>query len=160
QIKRITCNFSFHLDEKAYDTNVRVNSRLEPAGCLGDLGWYCIRFALWAMRWQLPRLVTGRILTHRSSSHSRSPVPSDFWAELSFDTELSASFYCSFIAGYQNWVHVSGTKGQLRVADFVHPQSDLETVFEVNGRMVRVKSGSGQAAKASAVAQQTKMIRN
>ena len=35
--------------------NIRVNGALEPAGCLGDLGWYCIRFSLWAMNWKLPR---------------------------------------------------------------------------------------------------------
>ena len=152
QVKRITSNFSFHLAENAYDTNIRVNSRLEPAGCLGDLGWYCIRFTLWTMGWRLPREVTGRILSKRGAVQSRPQVPVDFSAELIFDDDTSAGFYCSFIAGYQNWVHISGTRGQLRVADFVHPRGDLETAFEVNGSMVRVK--------AAAVTQQSKMIRN
>ena len=160
EVKRITSNFSFHLAENAYDTNVRVNSRLEPAGCLGDLGWYCIRFTLWAMDWRLPREVTGRILAKRGAVQGRPQVPVDFSAELIFDDEKSAGFYCSFIAGYQNWVHVSGTAGQLRVADFVHPQGDLETGFDVNGSMVRVKSGGGRSVKATAVTQHARMIRN
>jgi predicted dehydrogenase len=159
QVKRITSNFSFHLAETAYATNVRVNSRLEPAGCLGDLGWYCLRFTLWAMGWRLPREVTGRILTERGAARGRPGVPVDFSGELIFDDDTSASFYCSFIAGYQNWVHVSGEKGWLRVADFVHPRGVLETGFEVNGETMRVKSG-GKRTKAAAVAQQTRMIRN
>jgi predicted dehydrogenase len=160
RLKRITSSFSFRMAENVYDTNVRLNSRLEPAGCLGDLGWYCIRFALWAMQWKLPRAVTGHILSERGSNRSPSPVPTDFSAELTFDDDTFMSFYCSFMAGYQNWVHVSGEKGQLRVADFVHPVNNLESTFEVNGRVVRVKSGGGKRAKAGAVAQQTNMIRN
>jgi len=159
-VKRIMSSFSFHLAEKVYDTNVRVDSRLEPAGCLGDLGWYCIRFALWVMRWQLPREVTGRILSLRGAAGSPSPVPADFSAELIFDDDTSAGFYCSFIAGYQNWVHISGTRGQLRVADFVHPLSDVEPAFEVNGSMAQLKNRGGKRLKAAALSQQSAMIRN
>ena len=55
QIKRIVAQFSFPGSEEFFRKNIRVNAALEPAGCLGDLGWYDIRFALWAMNWQLPR---------------------------------------------------------------------------------------------------------
>jgi len=160
RIKRITSSFSFRMAENVYDTNVRLNRRLEPAGCLGDLGWYCIRFGLWAMKWKLPLAVTGHILSERGSSRNSSPVPTDFSAELIYDDDTSMNFYCSFMAGYQNWVHVSGEKGQLRVADFVHPVNDLESTFEVNGREVRVRSGGGKRVQSGAVAQQTNMIRN
>jgi len=160
RIKRIMSNFSFHLAEDQFPTNVRMNSRLEPAGCLGDLGWYCIRFILYVMHGQLPREVTGRILSRHGASRNHSPVPMDFSVELIFNDDLSAGFYCSFIAEYQNWVHLSGTKGQLRVDDFVHPVNDLETAFEVNGRTIRVKAGDGKRARAETVAQQTNMIRN
>ena len=160
RIKRIMSNFSFHLGEDRLPTNIRVNSRLEPAGCLGDVGWYCIRFALYALHGRLPREVTGRILSQRGGDRSPSPVPTDFSAELIFDDDTSAGFYCSFIAEYQHWVHVSGTKGWLRIDDFVHPVNDLETTFEVNGRTIRVKAGDGKRARAETVAQQTNMIRN
>src|SRR5204863_7317676 len=75
EIKRIMSAFSFHMDEKTFDQNVRVHSGLEPAGCLGDLGWYCIRFMLWTMRWKLPREVSGRILSQRGSRNSPGQVP-------------------------------------------------------------------------------------
>jgi predicted dehydrogenase len=162
EIRRLMSAFSFHMDEKGFDANVRVDSRLEPAGCLGDLGWYCIRFALWTMNWRLPREVTGRILSARGSRNSPSPVPVDFSAELIFDGGASAGFYCSFLSDYQNWVQISGTKGSLRLADFVHAQSDHEPAFELNRNEIRVKCCDCQAEHnpAGAVAQQVQMIRN
>ncbi|MGH7976091.1 MAG: Gfo/Idh/MocA family protein, partial [Limisphaerales bacterium] len=137
QIKRITSNFSFRMAENVYGTNVRINSALEPAGCLGDLGWYNIRFTLWAMNWKMPREVRGRILSERRARKNLAPVPVDFSAELIFDEKTSASFYCSFTAQYQNWVHISGTEGQLRIDDFVHSANDPEPVFQLNQKEVR-----------------------
>ena len=120
QLKRIMSVFTFATAEEFFGANIRVHSQLEPAGCLGDLGWYCIRFALWAMNWQLPREVTGRILSQRGNRLSPAPAPTDFSGELIFNDETSAGFYCSFLAEYQNWVHVGGAKGYLRLPDFVH----------------------------------------
>ena len=53
-IRRIESVFSFAGDEKIFHSNIRVQNALEPAGCLGDLGWYCLRISLFAMRWELP----------------------------------------------------------------------------------------------------------
>ncbi len=157
QVKRLMSNFSFHLAENVYDTNIRVNSALEPAGCLGDLGWYPIRFFLWAIKWQLPREVIGKIL-----SQTKDGVPLDFSAEMIFDGGASANFYCSFIAQYQNWVHVSGAKGSLVVPDFVHPTSDHEPAFELNRKEIRVKCCQcrGKHTRSLESAQHANMIRN
>ncbi len=62
QIRRIASAFSFYPGEEFFSTNIRANGALEPAGCLGDLGWYCIRFALWTMNWRMPEAVAGKIL--------------------------------------------------------------------------------------------------
>src|ERR1017187_2134413 len=59
EIRRISSAFSFYAGENFFRDNIRVDGALEPAGCLGDLGWYSIRFALWTMNWRLPREVTG-----------------------------------------------------------------------------------------------------
>ena len=48
----------------------------------------------------------------------------------------------------------------MSISDFVHPVNDLETAFEVNGKMIRVKAGGGKRARAETVAQQTNMMRN
>jgi predicted dehydrogenase len=162
QIKRLVSNFSFHLAENVYGSNVRASSALEPAGCLGDLGWYPIRFFLWTLKWKLPREVRGTILSDFSPRKGLAPVPMDFSAELIFDDDTSASFYCSFIAQYQNWVHVSGAKGSLVIPDFVHPASDHEPAFELNQKEISVRCCRCRSkhTKSLAPAQSTNMIRN
>ncbi|HTV41526.1 MAG TPA: Gfo/Idh/MocA family oxidoreductase [Candidatus Sulfotelmatobacter sp.] len=161
-IKRITSSFSFRMDEDWYARDIRINSGLEPSGCLGDLGWYCIRISLFAMNWKMPRKVQGRILSERSAGKNLAPVPTDFSAELIFDGNVSAAFYCSFIAEYQNWVHVSGTKGSLVVPDFTKANDDHEPSFELNQKEVRVKCCDcrGKHTDSLEFAQQTQMIRN
>ena len=64
-IRRISASFTFDAPAEFFRSNIRVQSQLEPYGCLGDLGWYCLRFILWAMDWKLPEQVTGR--THREA---------------------------------------------------------------------------------------------
>jgi predicted dehydrogenase len=130
-LKRIESTFSFPSDSDFFRSNIRAHSALEPLGCLGDLGWYCVRFTLWAMEGRLPRQVTGRLLTELGRADSPSPVPAEFSGELLFDGGVSASFYCSFITALQQWAHVIGTEGSLRVDDFVLPFSGSEMAFEV-----------------------------
>jgi predicted dehydrogenase len=135
---------------------------LEPTGCLGDLGWYCIRFALWAMNWRLPREVTGRILSVHAGRLSPSAVPTDFSGELIFADGPSLGFYCSFRAQLQNWVHVGGARGYLRLADFVFPASIHEPAIEVNGAEERIKicDCASQHTESRAPAQDSQMFRN
>ncbi len=159
QVKRIMSCFSFRSDEDFLSTNIRARGELEPAGCLGDLGWYCIRFILWVMRWQLPLQVSGRILSDSGPGHTGGPVPMDFSAELVFDGGVSACFYSSFLVENQQWVNVSGTRGSLRVLDFVHPTNVLEPAFEVNNTVIRVKAAADGQGTADTAAQQTNMFR-
>jgi len=126
QPRRITSQFSFLGHEGFFDHNIRLDPALEPAGCLGDLGWYNLRFSLWAMNWQMPRAITGRILAANPAG-----VPTDFSGELIFDGGVSAGFYCSFINFRQQWANLSGTKGYLQVDDFVNPFHGSETGFTV-----------------------------
>jgi len=163
QIKRIVSQFSFPGSEAFFRGNIRVNAALEPAGCLGDLGWYDIRFTLWALDWRLPREVSARTLAQTDSS-----VPTDFSAELLFDGGISVGLYCSFINFRQQWVNVSGTKGYLQISDFVNPFYGGELGFEVvniiqdgfnllpNARRVTVaEHGNGHPT-----AQESNMFRN
>jgi predicted dehydrogenase len=162
QIKRIMTVFSFLGAGDFFDANIRLHCALEPAGCLGDLGWYCIRFALWAMNWELPREVSGRILSTRANNHSPAHVPTDFSGELIFNDDTSVGFYCSFLTPYQQWVNVSGAKGFLRFPDFVHPLSDHEPAFELNDSTVRVKccDCTSEHSARRTMAQDANMFRN
>lgn len=137
-LKRITSAFSFLGGEEFFAGNIRVDSRLEPYGCLGDLGWYCIRLALWVMKEKLPRGVTGRILREAGRSDSPAPIPAEFSGELFFDGGVSSAFYCSFVTATEQWAFLSGSKGYLRLADFVLPFFGEETRFEVNSAVFEV----------------------
>jgi predicted dehydrogenase len=138
QMRRITSSFSFLADEGFFRSNIRASSALEPLGCLGDLGWYCIRFALWARGEQLPRRVSGRILSEVASAGSPAPVPTEFSGELFFEDGVSGSFCCSFRAHDEQWVTVSGTKGCLRVSDFVLPFFGSESAIELTNASYQV----------------------
>jgi predicted dehydrogenase len=161
KIQRISSAFSFHRNEDFYRHNIRVNGALEPAGCLGDLGWYSLRFILWALNWQLPHKVTARIL-----AQSDTAAPTEFSAELFFDGGISAEIYCSFLTARQEWMAIGGRNGWLRMPDFVHPRNSYEPAFEVNQTEVRVTSdqkcplGTDPAIHGHATAQDTRMFRD
>jgi predicted dehydrogenase len=154
QIKRIASHFSFLGSEDFLRGNIRVDGALEPFGCLGDLGWYCIRFALWTMNGQMPGRIHGRVIS-RAGSNSAG-VPLEFSGELFFDGGVSSGFYCSFLTGFSQWADISGANGHLRVPDFVVPVAGSETAFEVNNRNIK----SDHPAAGPATAQETNMIRN
>jgi len=167
RIRRISSAFSFYpADRNFFQDNIRTDGALEPAGALGDLGWYSIRFALWTLNWQLPQSVTGKILSQSSAAGGRTPSPTEFSAELFFGDDLSVSIYSSFLAGRQQWVHVSGQEGWLRVPDFVHPLNSYEPAFEVNERLittngeVKCPAGVDPLPQGHATAQDTRMFRN
>lgn len=121
QLRRLSAQFSFAGDEDFRRSNIRTHSELEPYGCLGDLGWYCVRFFLWVKQGQLPVEVRGRMLSTLQGQDSPASVPGEFSGELLFADGVSASFYCSFVTENQQWAHVSGSRGYFRVDDFVLP---------------------------------------
>jgi predicted dehydrogenase len=131
QIKNIATQFSFLAAEDFVRSNIRAHGALEPLGCLGDLGWYCLRFTLWAMGETPPVSVTGRIHADTQQSTDAPPVPLAFSGTLNFTGGVSASYYCSFIAQHAQWAVVSGTKGLLQVSDFVLPFAGKETRYSV-----------------------------
>jgi predicted dehydrogenase len=147
QLRRIACQFSFAGDEAFRTSNIRVHSELEPHGCLGDLGWYCIRFCLWAVEGQLPVEVRARVLSTLQGADSPQPVPGEFTAELTFPGGVSACFYCSFVTENQQWIHASGSNGYLRINDFVLPFRGAEVdvlagqdVFDVDNCAFHMES--------------------
>jgi len=117
QVRRVATQFSFLGDSSFFQGDIRSQSQLEPMGCLGDLGWYTIRICLLAMGQQLPISVSGRRLDYDPAE----APPSEFCGDLVFPDHSTASMYCSFRNHHQQWVHVSGTRGNLWIEDFVLP---------------------------------------
>jgi predicted dehydrogenase len=135
--RRIMSQFSFRGADDFLVADIRMRSDLEPFGCLGDLGWYTIAFSLWALAPRLPRRVTGRIIAAGGAATSPRPVPMEFSGELIFpgaaeEPDVTAGFFCSFLAEHQQWAHVSGTRGSLRVDDFVLPFAGAESAITLS----------------------------
>ena len=171
-VRRMASAFAFRAEPAFFAENIRAHSQLEPYGCLGDLGWYCIRFALWERGWQLPIEVSGRRLSEVRRPDSPAPVPTGFCAELVFPHQVSASFYCSFLTETEQWVRLSAERGCLQIADFVLPCVGPEigfevhhTDFQVNGCDFRMQVRADRHTVAEhshghADAQETNLFRN
>ncbi|MEZ6058188.1 MAG: Gfo/Idh/MocA family oxidoreductase [Planctomycetaceae bacterium] len=128
-IRRIATHFTFKAPDEFLQNNIRVSSELEPQGCLGDLGWYTIRFALWTMKYEMPQWISGRMIHSFGRHDSPEAVPMEFSAEMQFASGVSASFYNSFRTENQQLAHISGTKGNLQLDDFVLPFHGCEVDF-------------------------------
>ena len=139
QLRRISAVFSFNAPDDFLSGNIRMHSQLEPFGCLGDLGWYCIRFMLWAMNWEMPVSVTGHLLASQGRADSPDQVPMECSAELVFPSGVSAGFYCSFQTENQQLMTLSGTKGYLHMPDFVLPFFGSDVGFEVTNSVFNVR---------------------
>lgn len=133
EIRRLGSQFSFRGDEAFFARDIRANAALEPQGSLGDLGWYCLRFFLWAMRYEMPESLVARL--HREHKG----VPLTLSGELHFAGGVSAGFYCSFEVDNQQWLDISGTQGRLRLEDFVLPYYGAELAYEVVQDRFRVE---------------------
>ena len=131
RIRRIATQFSFCAGDEFMSDNIRVKNDLEPLGCLGDLGWYNLRFTLWTMKYEMPTRVSARLLKSVPAPAGGVRVPLEFSAELFFPGEVTSSFYCSFVTENQQWANISGTKGFVRLDDFVLPYYGSEAGFEV-----------------------------
>lgn len=171
QLQRVTTQFTFFGGDEFERTNIRAHSELEPHGCLGDLGWYNIRIILWIMNGRLPAKIWARLWSTMRRPDSPRPVPAAFSAEMWFDDDVSASFYCSFRAANQQWVQISGTQGCLRIPDFVLPRcgGEVECLldqdeYEIRGCDFRMVGRQRRFAvkeydSGAANAQETQMVR-
>ena len=45
KVTRINAEFTFRGDDNFFASDIRTNKEGDPHGCIGDLGWYCVRLA-------------------------------------------------------------------------------------------------------------------
>lgn len=140
KLRRIASHFCFSGDQEFLTGNIRVQSQLEPHGCLGDLGWYNIRVTLAMLDYQMPKSVIAHQLTSLTGNGSEKPVPGEFSAELFFEDGVTAYFYCSFLTELQQWVTVGGDRGYLQMDDFVLPFFGCESAWTTNQHVFDVQN--------------------
>jgi predicted dehydrogenase len=83
------------------------------------------------MSYAMPREVSARMLSQQGRPGSPEMVPMELTAEMLFDGDVSAGFYCSFLTGDQQWVNISGTHGSIQITDFVLPNYGSEVSFDL-----------------------------
>mmetsp|Transcript_30200 Transcript_30200/g.56633 ORF Transcript_30200/g.56633 Transcript_30200/m.56633 type:complete len:349 (-) Transcript_30200:141-1187(-) len=94
--------------------NIRMQKALEPLGCLGDLGWYNVRFTLWAFDFKIPLSVSCVYI-----EHTEEMVPTHVMAQMRFEGNKTASFMCSFKAAFRNNAELVGQRSVISLEDFV-----------------------------------------
>ena len=115
KVEHVSSVHSFRpADDSFFTENIRVNPDTEPLGCIGDLGWYNIRFSLFLTNYELP--TTARAVFHRMLND----VPTDATVELVFPSGMVSNFQCSFHHPTRQWADACGSDGRLHVHDFVH----------------------------------------
>jgi len=116
----------FGLEDDWAKDNIRMQRSMEPLGCLGDLGWYCVRVSLWTFGYEDPEAVQCHFLEETSEG-----VPISCTAILKFSGGRTASFDCSFKHCVRQSMQVAGPKCTLNADDFVVPFRVDESSFTV-----------------------------
>jgi predicted dehydrogenase len=171
RLRRVASHFSFYGGNAFERENIRVQSELEPHGCLGDLGWYTLCFSLWVMNYEMPEAVVAHM--HRTIKGAGSPasVPGEMSGTLFFEGGVSANFFCSFLAENQQLATISGEHGYVTLDDFVLPfygaeldWSTHQNVLEIdncrwNMRRHSVRQAVQEYASGESNSQEVNMIR-
>eukprot|EP00898_Chlorokybus_atmophyticus_P008207 jgi/Chlat1/8388/Chrsp80S00645 len=121
--RRVISSFTFPLSAyEGYEGNVRLNAQLEPLGCLGDVGWYCVKLALLAFSWELPTTVyaTG-LWSDGSASFNGSNVPFSASVVLRWADGRTSIFDCGFDSCWRGSAEIVGPKGSLSAHDMFLP---------------------------------------
>lgn len=118
-VKHIYATYSWNASPEFLAKDIRLDPSLEPHGALGDIGWYCIRYVLHIMDFEMPTEVTGRILKQNEKGAILA-----FAGDLKFEVNgvpAIASIFCSFNTAYEQVLYVATTEGTLQIEDFAHP---------------------------------------
>ncbi|KAG7656351.1 Oxidoreductase N-terminal [Arabidopsis suecica] len=129
QIKSVYSCFSFAASDDFLKHDIRVKPGLDGLGALGDAGWYTIQAILLVNNFKLPKTVTalsGSVLNDAG-------IVLSCGALFDWEDGVSATIYCSFLANLTMEITAIGTKGSLRVHDFVIPYMETEAVFTTSG---------------------------
>ncbi|CAE6129574.1 unnamed protein product [Arabidopsis arenosa] len=124
-LQTINSCFTFAGDEDFLKNDIRVKPGLDGLGALGDVGWYAIRATLFANNFGLSKTVTA----FPDAILNELGVILSCGASLSWEDGRTATIYGSFLANLTMEITAIGTKGTLRVHDFVIPFQESEASF-------------------------------
>ena len=142
RLRRITSAFTVNIEDTP--EQIRFNPTL-GGGAIYDLGWYCVRAALWAFD-ELPQRVYATGEYHRGVDTNAAVM---MW----FSNQRTAAFDCGFDMGIRKWFEVAGEEGNLVCDDFLAPTNINAPSFWTHD-----ESGSSETHLSAGVVQQTEMV--
>jgi predicted dehydrogenase len=128
KVMRINSEFTFRGDEDFFDNDIRTTKNGDPYGCIGDLGWYCVRLAQIVFKKVDCGTVTRAQTTFWELNEEGVPIDAQcmvFFRNEGADNDIDEqvlSFHCSFIHPLQQRVSIIGTKQSLEMVDYVIPR--------------------------------------
>lgn len=102
--------------------DIRTDITLEPHGAVGDLGWYCARAAVFFLGAEKTSEVKAAVCLGSFASEGWSREASGV---VEFTSGAKLSMDCSFDTVFRQRVEVAGTKGTIRINDFVTPDDQV-----------------------------------
>lgn len=141
-IKHIDAHITFPGGEEFMKTDIRVQPDLEPYGALGDVGWYCIRWILHILDFQMPDSLSARIV----KSTEKGAITA-MEAQLKFTVKgetVTASFYCSFTDARLQRVRIFGADGVVTVPNCVNIAPETRPHFFIRKCSWKPESGVPQ----------------
>ncbi|KAJ1565452.1 hypothetical protein HK096_002708 [Nowakowskiella sp. JEL0078] len=140
KVRSVVSTFTFSDPNMSAD-NIRAQPAAEPLGCLGDIGWYTIRFSLFAYDYELPEKAVG-VITGR---HPETNAITQFSGVLLFANNRSATFDCSFNAALNQRSEICGEHGLIRIPDsFVPFGGRKEDNMDSKTRFYYAKDGDAE----------------
>jgi predicted dehydrogenase len=118
-IKRIHSSFTFAApnEEWIQGGNGRTDKTREPFGCFGDMGWYPVTAALWALGSELPTKVQMLY-----SVENKVDTIISAGGLLYFSDDRHAMFTCGCQEAHRCFLELSGSNGRILVDDLVGGQ--------------------------------------
>lgn len=127
-VDRINADFTFCGDENFFRNDIRTKVDGDPLGCIGDLGWYCVRMGLLVFGHTGRKPISAQATQYKTNGEG---VPMDVTCLVHFTDNCVLSFHCSFRHNFRQRVEVVGTKKSAELKDFVLP-SDENPSFHIH----------------------------
>lgn len=109
---RVHFNFTFEGDEDFFENDIRVKKDGDFMGCIGDLGWYCVRMGLLIfsdLNADVLRQGSVKEVQVVNCELNDEGVPIDADCMVYFSDKRVLSIHCSFKHPLNQTVHVFGT---------------------------------------------------
>ncbi|CAJ1959102.1 unnamed protein product [Cylindrotheca closterium] len=120
-VDRIQCSFTFLADEAFLNGN-NIRARKEdgdPHGCIGDVGWYCIRFGLMVYERLGINVISAKVVDCEVNQHG---VPIDATCVVRFEGGKVLWFHCGFKTPLRQQFEICGSKKSILLDDLVLPR--------------------------------------